>query len=482
MQTRRDQVQAHSFMVSRLSTAMSAADPDAAEAPLRRTRNGAFIGLVLGALLCVGFLVFGLLFPGGATHWRTEGTIVSVKGGGGQYVFSDGALWPVDNHASALLLADSSEPVDVSADSLEGTRVGSPVGIAGAPDALPSPEAEGALNWQVCAATVDAGRGEEPLTSLALLRSPEGSPVEDGDAVLVRGPDGGDHLVWDGRRLALDGEHGALESLGYGTAAPHPVSGAFLDSLPTGPALAPPDIEGRGEPAQEIDGARAGVGQVFLVPSAQDGTDQHYVLTRDGLAPVDTTRAHLLLGDPRTAEEAYGGEDVEPVRITVSELREHLVDEDPMADGLPATPPTLTDPQGAALCTVERGEEDPALVLAAPTDITGRAARPPAGSTAACTAPDMIDIPSGEGGLVRASPAGGSPLSGSYFLVTDTGAKYPVPDSEAADLLGYDPGKASTASTALLDMLPTGPGLSPDAAAEPVGATPEPGEPSCPQD
>ncbi|MGW5876775.1 type VII secretion protein EccB [Nocardiopsis terrae] len=479
MQTRRDQVQAHSFMVRRLSTAVSAADPDAAEAPLRRTRNGSLIGLVLAALLCVGFLVFGLIFPGGATTWRNEGTVVAVKGGAGRYVFSDGVLWPVANQASALLLAEAGEPVQVAADSLEGTPVGAPLGIAGAPDGLPTADAEGPLTWQVCATTVDAGEGAETLTSLALGRSPTGTPVGEDGAVLVRGPDGGSHLLWNGSRLAVDEEHGALESLGYGTTAPHPVSAALLDGLPAGPELASPDIDGRGGAGPRIGGADTRVGQVFTVPAAEGSPAQFYVLTRGGLTPTDTTRARLLLGHPLTAEDAYGGDEAAPVELAASQVREHLSDEEPVTGGLPATPPPLTDPRGAALCTVHRGEGTPTLALTAPAEIGGRAARPPAGSTAVCTAPDLIDIPVGEGGLVRATPAGGTALRGAYFLVTDTGAKYPVPDAGAAERLGYAPGEAATVTTALLDLLPTGPDLTPQAAAEPVGALAEPGEPRC---
>lgn len=480
MQTRRDQVQAHSFMVRRLSTAMAAADPDAVEAPLRRTRNGTFIGLILAVLLCVGFLIFGLIFPGGATSWRHEGTLVAVKGGAGRYVYSDGVLWPVSNQASAVLLTANSKPVQVAADSLEGTPVGASIGIAGAPDGLPPTEAEGSMVWQVCATTVNTGDGVETLTSLTLGRSPFGSPVAEDEGVLVRGPGGEIHLLWKGNRLAIDEENGALESLGYGTAVPHPVAAAVLDGVPAGPELAALDIDGRGEEGPRLSGADTRVGQVFTVPATEGGPEQFYVLTQDGLTPTDATHARLLLGHPLTAEEAYGGGDPTPVELTVNELRAHLSGEDPVTgDGLPAVPPQLTDPQGAALCVIDQGDGALALALTSPADIGGRAARPPAGSTAACTAPDLIDIPSGEGGLVRAAPAGGAALRGSYFLVTDTGAKYPVPEAQDADTLGYAPGGASAVSTALLDLLPTGPDLTPQAAAEPVGALAEPGEPRC---
>ncbi|GAB3476567.1 type VII secretion protein EccB [Nocardiopsis coralliicola] len=484
MQTRRDQVQAHSFMVRRLSTAMAAADPNAVEAPLRRTRNFTLVGLILAVLLCIGFLVFGLIFPGGATSWRTEGTVVAVKGGAGRFVYSEGALWPVANQTSALLLSEGTPPTQVAADSLEGTPVGTPLGIAGAPDSLPSAEPEGTLTWQVCATAVDTGQGNgpEPLTSLTLGRSAAGSPLGDGEAVLVEGPGGGHHLLWGGTRMRLDTDAGALESLGYGTAAAHPASAALLEAVPPGPELTPPEIAGRGDRGPALADGATRIGQVFSVPGEDGGAAQYYVLTEDGLAPTDSTVARLLLGDPRTARDAYAGADPEPAELSVAEVRANLAEDDARVgeEGTPQAPPQLAEPQGAAVCAVEQGQGAPVFALMPPAEIGGRAARPPSGTTAACSAPDLVDIPAGEGGIVRAVPAGGSALSAAYFLVTDAGAKYPLPDSAAAESLGYSVGAASEAATPLLDLLPTGPELSPQAASEPAGTPEEPGEPSCP--
>lgn len=40
MQNRKDQVQAHQFVVARLTAGLLRADPDAPETPLRRTNRG----------------------------------------------------------------------------------------------------------------------------------------------------------------------------------------------------------------------------------------------------------------------------------------------------------------------------------------------------------------------------------------------------------------------------------------------------------
>ncbi len=152
MQSRRDRVQAHTFMVRRLSTAMLAGDPDAVDAPMRRTRTGTFIGLGLAALLCVGFLVFGLIVPGGSTAWRQEGSLIVVRESGATYLYSQGMLRPVANYASAKLAQGGQLTArTVSAASLEGVPRGGPVGITGAPDSLPDPESLGSRVWHLCA-------------------------------------------------------------------------------------------------------------------------------------------------------------------------------------------------------------------------------------------------------------------------------------------------------------------------------------------
>ncbi|MDA2809218.1 type VII secretion protein EccB [Nocardiopsis sp. RSe5-2] len=482
MNTRRDQVQAHGFLVGRLSTAMLEADPDAVEAPMNRTRTGAAIGLVLSLLIGAGFLVFGLIFPGNATSWRTEGTVVAVEDGGGRYVYSDGALWPVANQASALLLG---EPVQVSAASLEGTPVASAIGIGGAPDAVPPPPAEdaGPSAWRVCAVPVATGEDEDPRALTALtVGGGEGdgeTPVPADRAVLAAGPDGTRHLLWRGERLRLDAEHGALEALGYGTAPAHPVSARFLSALPEGPGLAAAQVDGAGGEGPRIGGRERRVGQVFTVGGGDGGSDQYYVLERDGLTPTGEVRARLLLADPRTAEEAYPGGDPDAVPLDAADVRPHLSDRDRDDAGLPGEPPALTETGGAALCAVDRGD-GPTLALRGPSTITARAADPPPGAAASCTPPDLIGIPAGEGGLVRAAPAGGRADRGAYYLVTDAGAKYPVPDAESAERLGHPPGGAREVPAAVLDMLPTGPELSTSAAAGPAADPAPPEEADCP--
>src|SRR5262245_23900236 len=104
MQTQRDHVHAHHFLMGRLSSALVLGDPASAEVPARRALSGLLIGVVVALLISAGVAVFGLLAPAASTAWREPGTLLVEKETGTRLVYADGALHPVLNHASALLM------------------------------------------------------------------------------------------------------------------------------------------------------------------------------------------------------------------------------------------------------------------------------------------------------------------------------------------------------------------------------------------
>jgi type VII secretion protein EccB len=138
MQSRRDQVQAYTFTVGRLTSGMLTADPDAVDTPMNRTRRGGVIGLVIGALICVGFIVVGLLVPKDSDSWRKSGVLIMEKETGARYVYGAGTLRPVINYTSAkLITGDKGTVQQVSRNTLADVPRGTPIGIPGAPDSLP---------------------------------------------------------------------------------------------------------------------------------------------------------------------------------------------------------------------------------------------------------------------------------------------------------------------------------------------------------
>ncbi|MBV2363582.1 type VII secretion protein EccB [Streptomonospora nanhaiensis] len=483
MQTRRDRVQAHNFTVGRLGTAMLEGDPDAVDAPMRRTRTGTYIGIALGALICVGFLVFGLIFPGGAANWRQDGNLVVMRETGATYMYGEGALRPVANYTSARLIAGGEPQVSrVSAESIMGERMGAPVGIPGAPDTLPAVDAGATSLWRLCALPPEEDGGE-PRTALTVAPDPGvGAPLGD-RAALVTGPDGTHHLLWQGRRLRFDEEAGALQALGYGTTPAIAVSQEFLDTVPPAADLSAVEVPGAGEEGPDIAGAPSRVGQVFTVSGGGQG-DQHFLLTRDGLVPLGVTDALLLLADPGIRETVFGGGESAAVAVDAGEAGAHLAEDAdpprPQSDGVPAEPPEIAPADEGVPCMVlVDGESSVGLFPADTVDAWAVPELP--GVAPGCPTPDLIGIPNGGGGVAAAQPAAGRTGSPVLYLVTDAGAKYRIPDNEVLGALGYEPADTVPVPTALLRLLPTGPDLSPEAAALPVADAAAQEEPAtCP--
>ncbi|WMX43811.1 type VII secretion protein EccB [Streptomyces roseicoloratus] len=226
----------------------------------------------------------------------------------------------------------------MSAASLAGERHGPPVGIPGAPDALPARSDLEQGAWQVCAGepvrTGSDGSGRRPVTSLRLGADTPGQAPGASHGILVQAPDGTRSLLWDDRRLRLGG-HGAVQALGYGDKAPLPVSAAFLDSVPAGPDLTPPEVPGRGTPGPAIGGGPSRTGQVYALTSP-GAAPQHYLLERTGLRPLSELGAALVLGDDRTAKLAYAGATPTVLPLAAAELTRNL---SPRTGGDPANWP-----------------------------------------------------------------------------------------------------------------------------------------------
>nr|WSZ98222.1 type VII secretion protein EccB [Streptomyces sp. NBC_00857] len=465
MQSKRDQVQAHMFVMGRLTSGMLRADPDAPESPQGRTNRGIAISVIIAILISAGAFVFGLLKPGTKDSWRAERTLVVNKDTGGRYLYLGGRLRPVRNYTSArLLLGADMKTASVGGTSLSGTAHGAPVGISGAPDDLP----DGFTTdpWQVCSGTVTGSTG----TALAVGKDLGGTGLDASQGLLVRGPDKAQYLVWQGSKLLLNVQGGAHEALGYGSRESVAVSAALLNSLPTGPDLSAPDVPGRGAAGPRLGGGQTRVGQVFKV-SATGGDARYYVLRKEGLAPINATVAALLLGDADTKRQAYAGSAASAVPLGAEGVIGHLAPASEGADtwkGVPPNPPKavdLADDQTPCV-SVRPGDEGTRVsVSLAGRDGLGPAAQAPLeGLAAACVTVNRIVVPPGKGALVHALAADGSNVGSTLYLVTDSGVKYRVPTAKAMEALGYTKGQAQRLPSSLLSMLPTGPDLNPGAA------------------
>jgi len=477
MQNRRDQLQAHLFVVGRLVSGLVRGEPDAPETPMRRSTTSTFAGVMVAVIAVAGFAVFGLIRPGGSKAFREPGTIIVEKETGSRFMLIDGLLRPVLNAASAKLLAGSSGQVrSVSARSLAGIAHGSPVGIPGAPDALPGPANQSFGPWLICSPQgTDATGVKRPVVTLAVGSNTAVSGLPTDQGVLVTNPDGTAYLAWQNTRLRIN-SRAALLALGYGTAQAAPVALGWLNALPAGPDLQAQQVPGRGGSGPPVMGLSTRVGQVLAV-SGTDGKQDFFLVRQDGIAPLTRTDAALLLGDPGSAI-AYPDGVVKPIPITAAALAAApRSSTDAVTPGFPPEPPQLVNPsaeQRKVPCVREvfRSAAGPDLQVAfvdpAQVGATGVVAVGPGRDARAA---DRVTVPPGGGLLVQAVPEP-NVNTGALFLVNDLGVKYPLPTPDVAGALGYDVSTAVPVPAITLSFLPTGPVLDPEAAKQSQPAVP----------
>jgi ESX secretion system ATPase EccB len=467
MQSKRDQVQAYFFVVGRLVSAVVHGKPDVLAQPNKRLNTGTFLGVILGGVLMGVFGIIGLFVPGGNTTWRQPGAIVMNEDTGARYVFLEDQLRPVLNYSSARLAAGKSGGTvyKVSQKSLAGTPVGQPIGIPGAPDALPGANALSGGPWTVCAQPPGTGtQNTGPTTTLLIGQSFE-MAVADAQALLVRAPDQAMYLIWEGKRHRIPGRAEAT-ALGYGDVAPVEVTAAWLNPVPQGRDFEVRRTPDTGSPGPDIDGGPSVVGQIYLVHNPAIGTDQLYLMRSDGLAPLSPTTAALLLAAPFT-RDAYNGESVTPIEVGPGALSGVPTSDggDDLVGGLPQRPPEIVVPgQDDAACAAffPVGKGEVRVITGFVSADVHKRAMPMAVHEAGVTA-DRVLIPAGAGVLVREQQSPEAALNAVY-LITETGMKYPLADGSVVEALGYSAQSAVPMSGEMLALLPSGPVLSTQAA------------------
>ncbi|MGF1663481.1 MAG: type VII secretion protein EccB [Kineosporiaceae bacterium] len=469
MWSRRDQIQAYQFVRRRTVSAVLVGDANHAVSPTRRPTVALITGIVVLVLVVVGFALYGVLRPGGSTAWRTDGAIVQERESGARFVLSDdGALHPVPNYASArLLVGDAGRLVRVSRTSLAGVGRGPALGIPGAPDALPPAARLLSDPWTVCSSrAVDAGPGEPAVLGIVVGPPSDTRRVVLGPGAAVVAETGPEvYVITDGRRFRVrsDEPDAVLLGLGLGQAPRVVVDRAWLATVPAGPDLGYLEITRRGEASPALPGVAARVGQVFALRTAGSTGEQFFVLLVDGLAPIATTQARLILADPRTVgvypEGRVAALDLPPAALAAGQPS--ATDLDP--DQYPATAPealTFTPGEDVVLCSRSQGfraglpavELTLSFAVPAPSGVRPLTTAVPGGSSA------EVYVPVGSGALVRSVSAEGV-TAGAVHLVTDEGRRYAVPDAESRAALGLEGVTPTEMPPQFVELLPAGPTL-----------------------
>ena len=442
MQSRRDHLQAYQFAVDRLVRAAVAGRTGVGDAPLRRSGLGVSIGIVLAVLLCAGALVFGLISPKPSTAWRNPGSIIVEKETGTRYLLVGGELHPTANYASALLAAGQNSSVQfVPRAQLAGLPVGAVIGIPGAPDDVPAGSSLLPGSWALCS---------RQNGGVVLDLDPAGhtAPGPAGQRVFVASTDPSDqaeYLVWDSVKYPLP-QQTVLSALGLGDQQPSPVDPAWLAALPAGAAVAPPAVPRLGTPGPAIAGVAAPVGTVYSTTAG--GTEEDYILLSDGLAPITRTEAALF--------EVSG-------RVSARQISTAAIAAAPVSANrtlLAALPDFMSGPVfgagASALCVRQY----------APGSTAGSSLVTEPAST--IDADPAVVLPADSGMLVE--PPGQSPDTPNpiIYLITDDGERCLVDSGTALDALGYASVNKVVMPAPVLGMIPSGPKLDVDMAAQAV--------------
>ncbi|SEF80632.1 type VII secretion protein EccB [Nonomuraea solani] len=461
MHSQRDLYQAYRLTIQRIGLALLRAQPNQPEWPLRRQNIGFLAGIMVAVLLCVGFAVYGLLRPGGTKSLENPGTLIIERETGARFVYSQDQrrLIPVANYASARLVLGEGQVKErvVAREALTKYERGAAIGIPDAPDSLPTPANLTKGPWSACVQERAEPTGRKPYVTLVAGREIGGTPVAEGDALLVD-VGGQTWAVWRGTRMRVAA--GIARGLTAATPAAVPVT--WLNALPEGPDLAAPPIAGRGRPVAGPGGKAAAVGQVFRAGAVAGGEARWYVLLGDGLAPITQGQATLLLSDP-DSRAAYGGGAVKEIAVDAATANAAPRSRTkPPADGLPAVMPRMTayDPANP-LCVVyaETGTGSTRVRLT-----TGARLPEPRGD-----ATDLVRLPPGRAVLAGVLPGDGQLTAvQSYYLITPEGRRYAVPGTDVLAKLGYAAAQAAPVPANVLQLIPEGPVLDPARAAKPV--------------
>jgi type VII secretion protein EccB len=458
--SRREQLEAYRFVTRRIGSALLFGEPETNELPMRRLGLSTFGSVMIAVLVVAVVGVIGFINPSGNTSWKNSQSITIEKETGTRLYYHDGRLSPILNFSSALLIVGSPNPPvnTVSRNSLADVPRGTAYGIVGAPDLLPSPQQLVKDAWSVCAGTiVDPSTGQKKYVGVSVGGGVKGD-VLGSQGVLVQPTGSSDvFLLWNNRRLKVPDANVERASLGWATASVVEVGAAFLNAVPAGPDLGKPAIDQNGQAGPTLAGRATRIGDVIELGN----TPQFFVVLADGLAVLPATAAKLMLagGQPIQLDPAtYAAATKSKVQSVVPEG--YPLGDVPQLAAMNAPTSTVC----ASLSSSNGSDVEISTLASTPPAFTDRdPTAPPATSTPSTPTADRVFVPGGHGAVVRDLPAPGV-TTGTLYLVTDAGMRFPIASQTDLGALGYGDVTPQTISTNVLSLLPTGPTLSIQAA------------------
>ncbi|HET9140713.1 type VII secretion protein EccB [Actinophytocola sp.] len=500
--TTKSQVQAYRFVLRRMQSALVRKDAVMLHDPMRTHSRATIVGVCLAAVGVVGFLIWGLLSP--SPKPPNEDGIVISKQSGQVYVLVNNPrqLIPVFNLASARLLLHSRQNPDApgtgapqasggAVDVVQPTMVdekelrdiprGRMSGIQNGPSMLPRDDQRIDARWAVCdeykldlSLNDPASQGNVETTVLAGVAD-FGPELAKTHALLVQAPNNVVYLVYrtpvnanirnaNAVRAKVNMDNGAVKAaLNLDSGSVRKITTGLLNAITEAPELKAPAIAGRGETPDGFDVEGLKVGAVFQVQRAGVATQDIYVVQRKGIEPIKRSTADLI----RFTESLSAPEipTISPSAIT--DVPDKNVDQINDVDSPEAQPEILNPVSNRVACLGwsiegEGANAEPHTAVHVGSDVP--LPKRPDGTpypTVGISTPggdgqriDHFFMPPGRAAVVRGAASKEEFETGPIYLISDTGVKYGVPDTQTAQILGL--GNQRPAYLPITNLLPNG--------------------------
>ncbi len=503
--TTKSQVQAYRFVLRRMQSALVRKDAVMLHDPMRTHSRATAVGIILGAIGVLGFVIVGLLSPKPALP---DSGIIIAEPSGTVYVVSGNpkTLTPTFNLASARLLmlaqqnqgqsnGGGSDNADTPATPPENPRVIADkdlkdipkrqlTGIMNGPQLLPTDDQRITDNWAVCDRIVidqslpEAQQAKGIETTVLAGVSDLNRELQPGESLLVQAENRKTYLVYrtpsnvnernsnavraevDMTKKADGTKSAEAQALNLDEGDIRRISTGMLNAIPEVKALSAPTISGSGTSDLGVP-----VGAVFVVQNANNR--DYYVQYSDGIERIKSTTADLI-----RYEKSAGGAsipEVSPDRIGSQTIQNRIDD-----NLSPETPPDVLKAQAAGnsvAClgwslqgTGDARDGHTSLHISGelpiPKDASGTRMQPLKISTPSADGQklDGFFMPPGRAAVARGSSSKADFDRGPIYLISDRGVKYGIPDTRTAGALGLD--KQSPAPDAIVRLLPDGASLS----------------------
>jgi type VII secretion protein EccB len=478
--------------------------------PMRTHTRATIVGVVLGVLGMIVFVVWGLLSPKPSVP--EAGNIVIGEQSGTVYVVAGNPkkLIPTFNLASArlLLLAQQNQssagaaggataapapaapatvknPTIVSDEQLESIPRDKLTGIPDGPQLIPSDSQRISPNWAVCdqvqlepsLPNPDTGRTNTYVFG-GVAPSGLGNELGENEALLATADDGKTYLIYrlpssrnrpnaNTVRAEIDvnnANDAVRTALGL-QQKPRKITQGLLNAIPEVPKLTPPSIQAGQAPA-DFDGLTAG--DVFATQPA-GAPQEFWAITTTGIQKVSNAVADIM----RVAKNGSSGriqtlglDKLAGVRILQPTDPDYIP-----VDDFPRSVPTVLDAtkNSSVACLgwslVGSGaDQDGHTSVYVDTQLPGQKATGEKFAMMPMTTPGPNRVPingfylkPGFAAVVQSATGKASFGKGQIQLISDRGIRYSVPDARTADAIGLN--NRQPAPESIIGLLPTGASL-----------------------